>query len=44
MVNTVSNIRGFEFHKDLSISHHTQFLDKGGFLSQLLISKAVTFY
>ena len=44
MVNNVSNIRGFEFHKELSISHHTQFMDKGGFLSQCLISEAVTFY
>ena len=23
MVNNISNSRGFEFHKDLSISHHT---------------------
>ena len=30
MVNNISNIRGFKFHKELSISHHTQFLDKGG--------------
>ena len=44
MVNDISNIRGFKFQKGLSISHHTQFLDKGGFVSQLLISEAVTFY
>ena len=44
MVNNISNVRGFKFHKELSISHHTQFLDKGGFVSQLLISEAVTFY
>ena len=44
MVNNISNIRGLKFHKDLSIWHHTQFLDKGGFVSQLLISEAVTFY
>ena len=44
MVNDISNIRSFEFHIALSISHHTQFLDKGFFLSQHLISEAVTFY
>ena len=44
MVNNISNVRGLKFHKELSISHHTQFLDKGGFVSQLLISEAVTFY
>ena len=44
MVNNISNVRGFKFHKELPISHHTQFLDKGGFVSQLLISEAVTFY
>ena len=43
MVNNISNVRGFKFHKELSISHHTQFLDEGGFASQLLISEAVTF-
>ena len=25
MVNDISNVRGFKFHKELSISHHTQF-------------------
>ena len=44
MVNNISNVRGFNFHKKPSISHHIQFLDKGGFVSQLLISEAVTFY
>ena len=44
MVNSISNVRGFNFHKELSISHHTQFLDKGGLVSQLLISEEVTFY
>ena len=44
MVNNIFNVRGFKFHKELFISHHTQFLDKGGFVSQLLISEAVTFH
>ena len=43
MVNNISNVRGFKFHKELSISHHTQFLDEGGFASQLPISEAGTF-
>ena len=40
----ISPIPGFQDPQELSISHHTQFLDKGGCVSQLLISEAVTFY
>ena len=40
----ISPMSGVQFHKELSTSHHTQFLDKGDFVSQLLISEAVTFY